>query len=586
MVVGTGGSLTVSGSGSIGATTVLGGATNDLLYQTAGGVTGFFVTINNGVLVTNGSGVPSVSATLPTGLAMQTPASINLTHATALPCAALPVLTGDVTTSSCAATVVALNGVSLAGLATGILKNTTGTGVPSIAAAGTDYAAATNGASGNLLVSNGSGGYGTAIILGTGVGTALTSAVSGTGAICLASGSSCAGGGGNALSAITAASGANTIANANNGAQVWNWAQTTNSQTAFTFGETTAATGTSDLELVVKTIAGSTAIPLSVLNSLTGAQTLAALSITPTWNTSGVVDAALFVNPTNTASGTGSLLADFQLGGTSQWKVDKAGNSTQTGSATANGFTSIGSGAGSLTLTQGTAPSLGTTAVQIVAPASVTSYQFILPGASGSGILLDTASSNVDTLSRVVLGIGVATWFTTPSGANFASAMTSNVPVSIGGTNLSSYTSGGVVCATGSTTLASSALLTANAPVVGGGSGTCPAALGITVPAQTDGATVTWALGSAWSVTSQLTFTTHGGNRTLNITNPLTTGWYTLKLIQDATGGEGLILGTGCTWQVLNNGVPATTVTLSSTALGVNVLSFYYDGTNCVANLH
>ena len=45
-------------------------------------------------------------------------------------------LTGDVTTSgSNAATVTKINGTSLAGLSTGILKNTTGTGVPSIAVA-------------------------------------------------------------------------------------------------------------------------------------------------------------------------------------------------------------------------------------------------------------------------------------------------------------------------------------------------------------------------------------------------------------------------------------------------------------------
>lgn len=48
-------------------------------------------------------------------------------------------LTGDVTASgpgSAAATVTKINGTSMAGLATGILKNTTGTGVPSIAVAG------------------------------------------------------------------------------------------------------------------------------------------------------------------------------------------------------------------------------------------------------------------------------------------------------------------------------------------------------------------------------------------------------------------------------------------------------------------
>lgn len=48
--------------------------------------------------------------------------------------------TGDATGST-ALTVVKINGTSLAGLATGILKNTTTTGVPSIAAAGTDYQA-------------------------------------------------------------------------------------------------------------------------------------------------------------------------------------------------------------------------------------------------------------------------------------------------------------------------------------------------------------------------------------------------------------------------------------------------------------
>lgn len=48
--------------------------------------------------------------------------------------------TGDATGAT-ALTVVGINGTTLSGLATGILKNTTGTGVPSIAVAGTDYLA-------------------------------------------------------------------------------------------------------------------------------------------------------------------------------------------------------------------------------------------------------------------------------------------------------------------------------------------------------------------------------------------------------------------------------------------------------------
>lgn len=54
-------------------------------------------------------------------------------------------LTGDVTASgpgSVPTTVTKINGTSLAGLSTGILKNTTGTGIPSIAAANVDYQSA------------------------------------------------------------------------------------------------------------------------------------------------------------------------------------------------------------------------------------------------------------------------------------------------------------------------------------------------------------------------------------------------------------------------------------------------------------
>jgi hypothetical protein len=57
-----------------------------------------------------------------------------------LPSASFPTLTGDVSNTALATTVTKVNGTSLAGLATGLLKNTTATGVPSIAVAGTDYA--------------------------------------------------------------------------------------------------------------------------------------------------------------------------------------------------------------------------------------------------------------------------------------------------------------------------------------------------------------------------------------------------------------------------------------------------------------
>ena len=56
---------------------------------------------------------------------------------------------GDVTGTQSTMVVGRINGTSLSGLTTGLLKNTTGTGVPSIAVAGTDYVIPTGSISGN-----------------------------------------------------------------------------------------------------------------------------------------------------------------------------------------------------------------------------------------------------------------------------------------------------------------------------------------------------------------------------------------------------------------------------------------------------
>ena len=97
-------------------------------------------------------------------------------------------LTGDVTSVGNASTVVRLNGTSLSGLATGILKNTTGTGVPSIAVSGTDYAPATAGSA--LLAANGSGGFATptAATVGAPITVVTTVAVTPASATAVSSG--------------------------------------------------------------------------------------------------------------------------------------------------------------------------------------------------------------------------------------------------------------------------------------------------------------------------------------------------------------------------------------------------------------
>lgn len=139
--------------------------------------------------------------------------------------------------------------------------------------------------------------------------------------------------GGASLDSITAAGGTNTINNGNF-AQTWSWLLTGVGSHGFNFNEPSASTGGSALGqflVTFGTASGSTAVPVKIGNTLSGSQTLPALYLTPVWNTSGVVDAGILMNVTNTASGTGSLLEDLQVGGSSVFKVDKLGNVTMTG---------------------------------------------------------------------------------------------------------------------------------------------------------------------------------------------------------------------------------------------------------------
>jgi hypothetical protein len=116
--------------------------------------------IQNNVTATTFVGALTGSATKVGGITVTgTPSTGNVLTATSSTAAdwaapasgGITALTGDVTasgTGSVAATVVKINGTSLAGLATGILKNTTSTGVPSIATAGTDYLTPTGSSAG------------------------------------------------------------------------------------------------------------------------------------------------------------------------------------------------------------------------------------------------------------------------------------------------------------------------------------------------------------------------------------------------------------------------------------------------------
>ena len=87
--------------------------------------------------------------------------------------------TGDATGDT-ALTVVAINGVVMSGLATGLLKNTTSTGVPSIATAGTDYVIPSGNITGSAAslsatLAVASGGTGVTTSTGSGANALATS---------------------------------------------------------------------------------------------------------------------------------------------------------------------------------------------------------------------------------------------------------------------------------------------------------------------------------------------------------------------------------------------------------------------------
>lgn len=88
-----------------------------------------------------------------------------------------------------------------------------------------------------------------------------------------------------------------------------------------------------------------------------------------------------------------------------------------------------------------------------------------------------------------------------------------------------------------------------------------------------DGATITWATGGARQNNARVTL---GGNRTLDITGEVDGATGLLIVRQDGTGGRTLTLPGSSL--VINDGGGA--VTLSTGANDIDILTWYYDGTN------
>jgi hypothetical protein len=190
----------------------------------------------------------------------------------------MPTFTGDVTNSGLAMTVGKINGTSLAGLTTGLLKNTTATGVPSIATAGTDYVIPSGSITGNAATATAlsTAGTTTTVLHGNAAGAPTYSAVA------LATDVT-----GNLPNANLASQSANTVlgsltATTPSGLAIPSCSSVT-SNLIWTSGTGFGCGGIPNATLTISTtaIAANTCTIASTINTLTGLSTTSTINITP-----------------------------------------------------------------------------------------------------------------------------------------------------------------------------------------------------------------------------------------------------------------------------------------------------------------
>lgn len=413
-----------------------------------------------------------------------------------------------------------------------------------------------------------------------------------------------------ALSSVNAASAGNTIANGDN-AQVWNWALTTASKSALTFGETTAATSTGTPYLVnIQTLATSTANPLVVtaVGTANGIQVLKTGALT-TKGSGGVDSNLLHCDVTDFTKCFKFVDSGITTATTRSVTVPDA-NSTlvvaDTGAA--NNFLTAISAAGAISKAQPAIANLSDGANIITDSGSLTTHGVAI--GSGTKTITSTAAG---TAGQPLLS----------GGAGADPSFTATLSATNGGTALNSSASTGVAQVSAGTWSVSTTLpsglsatnLTLVTPALGTpASGVLTNATGYVENALTGAAAAgtiteggaTFSVTRAGIATANLTApwvfqNTNSSNNntsiTVGITSPGTsTGQTTLNvngttgqgnLIEAGTGGTwtaGVLSGQTKTFQVSPAGavtaaVSVSTGTAPSGTAGTGGVTFYGEGT-------
>lgn len=418
-------------------------------------------------------------------------------------------LAGDVTGTQSATVVGKINGVALSGLATGILKNTTTTGVPSIAVAG-DFPTL------NQSTTGSAGSVANAVTFNNGG----TGAVSGT----TYNGSAAQTISYNTLGASPLAGSASFTTAGTITTGVWNAGAVTSSG-AVTGTSIVKSGGTASQILAAdgSVITAGSGITISAgtiqASGTAGVTTFSAgtTGFTPNTATSGAVTLAGTLATTNGGTGVTSVTTTPTASAFAGWDANK----NLSANNLLNAFTSTATAAGTTTLTVGSSQQqlfTGATTQTVVLPVVTTltnGFSYQIANQSTGSVTVQTSGLNTlvtlptntmitATVVNTAGGTGTASWVYDYSSINTTGAAVVNSitfgttgltpstatsgAVSVagtliagnGGTGQSSYAIGDLLSANTTSTLSKIADVAAGQPLLSGGVSTLPAYAGYT----------------------------------------------------------------------------------------------------------